>query len=153
MIQEGREKEEMMVLIRPRSGTSHSLTSLSLPGGPWGVDTHRHLKATRSPALTLLLATFNKAAEQRWDWRVDLADVIMQMFVYSLSLTCSHFHSLSLALTDKSFPRAVVKPESQVVLKNEEVVFHCQFTAVPEPTLEWYHENELLVNKSRYVSS
>lgn len=52
---------------------------------------------------------------------------------------------------DKSFPRPVVTPKDQVVLRNEEAVFHCQFTAVPPPTLEWYHENELLVNKTRYV--
>lgn len=64
----------------------------------------------------------------------------MQMFVY-------------LSPTDKSFPRPVVTPEDQVVLKNEEAAFHCQFTAEPAPTLEWYHENELLVNKSRYVGS
>ena len=67
-----------------------------------------------------------------------LADVIMQMFVY---------------LTDKSFPRPVVTPENQVVLKNEEAAFHCQFPAEPAPTLEWYHEHELLANKSRYVES
>lgn len=73
----------------------------------------------------------------RWDLMVYPTDVIM--------------HTLS--LTDKSFPRPVVTPEDQVVLKNEEAVFHCQFTAVPAPTLEWYHENELLVNKSRYVYS
>ncbi|KAM4591024.1 inactive tyrosine-protein kinase 7 isoform 1-T2 [Odontesthes bonariensis] len=52
-------------------------------------------------------------------------------------------------IIDKSFPRAVVSPEDQAVLKNEEAVFHCQFTAEPPPTVEWYHENELLANKSR----
>lgn len=45
----------------------------------------------------------------------------------------------------------MVVPEDQVVAKNEEAMFHCHFTAVPPPTLEWYHENELLANKSRYV--
>lgn len=58
---------------------------------------------------------------------------------------------LSTSVTDKSFPRPVVTPESQVVLKNEEAALHCQFTAEPAPTLEWYHENELLANKTRYV--
>lgn len=44
----------------------------------------------------------------------------------------------------------MVKPEDLVVLKNEEALFHCQFTAEPLPTVEWYHENELVANKSRY---
>lgn len=57
--------------------------------------------------------------------------------------------SLCLFLSDKSFPRPVVTPRDQVVLKNEEAVFHCQFTAVPEPTVEWYYDTELLTNKSR----
>ncbi|MEQ2163494.1 hypothetical protein GOODEAATRI_030680, partial [Goodea atripinnis] len=53
----------------------------------------------------------------------------------------------------KHVPRPVVTPEDQVVLKNGEAMFHCRFTAEPEPTLEWYHENELLANKSRYAAS
>lgn len=57
--------------------------------------------------------------------------------------------NFTLNIIDKSFPRPLVTPEDQVVLKNEEAVFHCQFTAEPAPALEWYHENELLVNKSR----
>ncbi|KAK1904937.1 Inactive tyrosine-protein kinase 7, partial [Dissostichus eleginoides] len=91
---------------------------------------------TACSAAALLLTASNKA----WN-RPALngpADVIMQMFVY-------------LSPTDKSFPRPVVTPEDQVVLKNEEAAFHCQFTAEPAPTLEWYHENELLVNKSRVI--
>ncbi|KAM3863016.1 inactive tyrosine-protein kinase 7 [Diretmus argenteus] len=63
---------------------------------------------------------------------------------------CSN-SNFTLNIIDKSFPRAVVTPEDQVVMKNEEAVFHCQFTAVPAPTLEWYHESELLVNKSRVI--
>uniref|UniRef100_A0A673CF58 Inactive tyrosine-protein kinase 7 n=1 Tax=Sphaeramia orbicularis TaxID=375764 RepID=A0A673CF58_9TELE len=63
---------------------------------------------------------------------------------------CSN-SNFTLNIIDKSFPRTVVSPEDQVVLKNEEAVFHCQFTAVPPPTLEWYHDNELLVNKSRVI--
>lgn len=54
-------------------------------------------------------------------------------------------------IIDKSFPRAVVSPEDQVVLRNEEAAFHCQFSAVPAPTLEWYHGSEPLANKSRVV--
>lgn len=63
---------------------------------------------------------------------------------------CSN-SNFTLNIIDKSFPRPVVTPEDQVVLKNEEAAFHCQFTAEPAPTLEWYHENELLVNKSRVI--
>ncbi|KAG9266422.1 inactive tyrosine-protein kinase 7a [Astyanax mexicanus] len=57
--------------------------------------------------------------------------------------------NFTLNIIDKSYPQPVVKPESLVVLKNEEAHFHCQFTAEPQPTLEWYHENELITNKSR----
>ncbi len=53
---------------------------------------------------------------------------------------------------DKSFPQPVVKPEDLVVLRNEEALFHCQFTAEPQPAVEWYHENELVANKSRYYT-
>ncbi|XP_054885612.1 inactive tyrosine-protein kinase 7 [Poeciliopsis prolifica] len=60
---------------------------------------------------------------------------------------CSSNYTLT--IIDKRVPKPVVTPENQVVLKNEEAMLHCQFTAEPEPTLEWYHENELLVNKSR----
>ncbi|XP_067381849.1 inactive tyrosine-protein kinase 7 isoform X3 [Channa argus] len=63
---------------------------------------------------------------------------------------CSN-SNFTLNIIDKSFPRPVVTPENQVVLKNEEATFHCQFIAVPTPTLEWYHENELVANKSRVV--
>ncbi|KAM9726900.1 inactive tyrosine-protein kinase 7 isoform 2-T2 [Menidia menidia] len=59
--------------------------------------------------------------------------------------------NFTLSIIDKSFPRVVVSPENQTVLKNEEAVFHCQFTAEPAPTVEWYHEGELLANKSRIV--
>lgn len=45
----------------------------------------------------------------------------------------------------------MVSPDDLVVLRNEEAMLHCQFTAVPPPTLEWYHESELLANKSRYI--
>lgn len=63
---------------------------------------------------------------------------------------CSN-SNFTLNIIDKSFPRPVVTPEDQVVLKNEVAMLHCQFTAVPPPTLEWYHEGELLVNKSRVI--
>ncbi|KAL0964177.1 hypothetical protein UPYG_G00320260 [Umbra pygmaea] len=63
---------------------------------------------------------------------------------------CSNAN-FTLNIIDKSLPQPVITPEDQVVLKNEEAVFHCQFTAVPEPTVEWYHNTELLTNKSRVV--
>uniref|UniRef100_A0A8C6TNW9 Inactive tyrosine-protein kinase 7 n=1 Tax=Neogobius melanostomus TaxID=47308 RepID=A0A8C6TNW9_9GOBI len=62
---------------------------------------------------------------------------------------CSN-SNFTLHIIDKSVPRPVVSPVDQVVMKNEEAMFHCQFTAVPPPTLEWYHESELVVNKTRY---
>ncbi|XP_024153696.1 inactive tyrosine-protein kinase 7 [Oryzias melastigma] len=57
--------------------------------------------------------------------------------------------NFTLSIIDESFPRPVVTPEDQVVMKNEEAVFHCQFTAEPPPTLEWFHEDDSLSNKSR----
>lgn len=45
----------------------------------------------------------------------------------------------------------MISPQDVEVLRNEEARFHCQFIAVPAPKLEWYHENELLTNKSRFV--
>ncbi|KAM6956510.1 inactive tyrosine-protein kinase 7 [Aplochiton taeniatus] len=63
---------------------------------------------------------------------------------------CSNAN-FTLNIIDKSFPQPVVAPDDQVVLKNEEAVFHCQFTAIPQPTLEWYHDDELLANKSRVI--
>uniref|UniRef100_A0A2I4BS68 Inactive tyrosine-protein kinase 7 n=1 Tax=Austrofundulus limnaeus TaxID=52670 RepID=A0A2I4BS68_AUSLI len=57
--------------------------------------------------------------------------------------------NITLNIIDKSVPRPVVTPEDQVVLRNGEAALHCRFTAEPEPTVEWYHENELLINKSR----
>ncbi|KAJ8393214.1 hypothetical protein AAFF_G00062860 [Aldrovandia affinis] len=58
-------------------------------------------------------------------------------------------HNFTLNIIDKSFPRPVVSPEDQVVLRNEMAAFHCQFSAEPAPVVEWYHDNELLTNKSR----
>uniref|UniRef100_A0A8C6TSJ2 Inactive tyrosine-protein kinase 7 n=1 Tax=Neogobius melanostomus TaxID=47308 RepID=A0A8C6TSJ2_9GOBI len=63
---------------------------------------------------------------------------------------CSN-SNFTLHIIDKSVPRPVVSPVDQVVMKNEEAMFHCQFTAVPPPTLEWYHESELVVNKTRLI--
>uniref|UniRef100_A0A8C5FJS0 Protein tyrosine kinase 7 (inactive) n=1 Tax=Gadus morhua TaxID=8049 RepID=A0A8C5FJS0_GADMO len=59
--------------------------------------------------------------------------------------------NFTLTIIDKSFPRAVVTPEDQVVMKNEEASFHCQFSAEPPPTLQWFHLGEPLANKSRVI--
>ncbi|XP_031419860.1 inactive tyrosine-protein kinase 7a isoform X2 [Clupea harengus] len=61
---------------------------------------------------------------------------------------CSSLN-FTLNIIDKSYPQPVVSPEDQVVLKNEEAMFHCQFTADPPPTVVWYHEDEPIANKSR----
>lgn len=59
--------------------------------------------------------------------------------------------NFSLSIVDKTVPKPVVVPEDQVVLRNEEAMFHCQFSSEPPPTLTWYHDNELLANKSRVL--
>uniref|UniRef100_A0A3P8XXS2 Inactive tyrosine-protein kinase 7 n=1 Tax=Esox lucius TaxID=8010 RepID=A0A3P8XXS2_ESOLU len=59
--------------------------------------------------------------------------------------------NFTLNIIDKSLPQPVVTPEDQVVLKNEEAIFHCQFTAIPEPSVEWFQDTELLTNKSRFI--
>uniref|UniRef100_A0A672STV1 Inactive tyrosine-protein kinase 7-like n=1 Tax=Sinocyclocheilus grahami TaxID=75366 RepID=A0A672STV1_SINGR len=64
---------------------------------------------------------------------------------------CSN-DNFTLNIIDKSFPQPVVKPDDLVVMRNEEALFHCQFTAEPLPTIEWYHENEPVANKSRYYT-
>uniref|UniRef100_A0A8C1YHT2 Protein tyrosine kinase 7a n=1 Tax=Cyprinus carpio TaxID=7962 RepID=A0A8C1YHT2_CYPCA len=64
---------------------------------------------------------------------------------------CSN-DNFTLNIIDKSFPQPLVKPEDLIVIKNEEALFHCQFTAEPQPTVEWYYETELVANKSRYYT-
>ncbi|XP_073729712.1 inactive tyrosine-protein kinase 7 [Misgurnus anguillicaudatus] len=63
---------------------------------------------------------------------------------------CSN-HNITLNIIDKTLPRVVVAPEDQVVLKNEDAVFHCQFKAKPALVIEWIHNSEPVVNKSRIV--
>ncbi|KAM3865337.1 inactive tyrosine-protein kinase 7-like [Diretmus argenteus] len=52
---------------------------------------------------------------------------------------------------DEGSPRPAVVPESLVVLRNQPALLLCSFTATPPPTVHWYHEDELLANKSRVV--
>ncbi|KAL4612862.1 inactive tyrosine-protein kinase 7-like [Arapaima gigas] len=63
---------------------------------------------------------------------------------------CSH-NNFTLSIVDKSFPRPLIIPEDQVVMRNEEAIFHCRFAAEPTPVVKWYHESELLTNKSRVL--
>ncbi|KAK2896200.1 hypothetical protein Q8A67_010688 [Cirrhinus molitorella] len=63
---------------------------------------------------------------------------------------CSN-RDITLNIRDKSVPRVLVAPVDQVVLRNEEAVFHCQFRAKPPPLIEWFHDAEPIVNKSRVV--
>uniref|UniRef100_A0A671NQ10 Inactive tyrosine-protein kinase 7-like n=1 Tax=Sinocyclocheilus anshuiensis TaxID=1608454 RepID=A0A671NQ10_9TELE len=62
---------------------------------------------------------------------------------------CSN-HNITLNIFDKSVPRVLVAPVDQVVLRNEEAVFHCQFRAKPPPLIEWFHDAEPVLNKSRF---
>lgn len=62
---------------------------------------------------------------------------------------CSN--NITLNIIDKTLPRVVIAPVDQVVLRNEEAVFHCQFRAKPPPVIEWIHDSEPVVNKSRVV--
>ncbi|KAJ8002291.1 hypothetical protein DPEC_G00178360 [Dallia pectoralis] len=63
---------------------------------------------------------------------------------------CSNLN-FTLNIIDKSHPRPLVVPEDLVVMRNEEALLHCLFTAEPRPTQEWYHQEELISNKTRTV--
>ncbi|KAI4885305.1 hypothetical protein NFI96_012264 [Prochilodus magdalenae] len=63
---------------------------------------------------------------------------------------CSN-SNFTLSIIDKTIPRLVLAPEDQVVIRNEEAVFHCQYSAKPPPVIEWLHEGEPVVNKTRVV--
>uniref|UniRef100_A0A8D0FZR7 Inactive tyrosine-protein kinase 7 n=1 Tax=Sphenodon punctatus TaxID=8508 RepID=A0A8D0FZR7_SPHPU len=67
----------------------------------------------------------------------------------AVGLVCSS-NNFTLAIIDESFPRPVVVPQDQIVNKNEEAVFHCQFTAVPPSSQEWLSEdNAPITNRTR----
>ncbi|XP_028845977.1 inactive tyrosine-protein kinase 7 isoform X1 [Denticeps clupeoides] len=67
-----------------------------------------------------------------------------------LGQVCSN-KNFTLDIVDKSFPVPVVVPEDQVVFRNQEAVFHCQFTAEPPPMVQWFHESEPVFNKTRLI--
>lgn len=51
---------------------------------------------------------------------------------------------------DESFARVVLAPQDVVVARNEEAMFHCQFSAQPPPSLQWVFEDETAItNRSR----
>ncbi|XP_074845376.1 inactive tyrosine-protein kinase 7 isoform X2 [Carettochelys insculpta] len=67
----------------------------------------------------------------------------------SVGSVCSS-DNFTLSIIDESFPRPVVVPQDLIVNKNDEAMFHCQFTAVPPPTQEWVSEDgSPITNRTR----
>ncbi|KYO22249.1 inactive tyrosine-protein kinase 7 [Alligator mississippiensis] len=67
----------------------------------------------------------------------------------AVGFVCSR-NNFTLSIIDESFPRPVIVPQNQIVSKNEEAMFHCQFTAVPPPAQEWiFEDNSPITNRSR----
>uniref|UniRef100_A0A673T593 Protein tyrosine kinase 7 (inactive) n=1 Tax=Suricata suricatta TaxID=37032 RepID=A0A673T593_SURSU len=63
--------------------------------------------------------------------------------------TCSS-QNFTLSIADESFARVVLAPQDVVVARNEEAMFHCQFSAQPPPSLQWVFEDETpITNRSR----
>uniref|UniRef100_A0A5F8GEA3 Protein tyrosine kinase 7 (inactive) n=1 Tax=Monodelphis domestica TaxID=13616 RepID=A0A5F8GEA3_MONDO len=54
--------------------------------------------------------------------------------------------NITLSIADESFARPLVVPQDQVVGRNEDAMFHCQFTAQPPPTLQWFFEGDSPIN-------
>uniref|UniRef100_A0A2K5DN07 Protein tyrosine kinase 7 (inactive) n=1 Tax=Aotus nancymaae TaxID=37293 RepID=A0A2K5DN07_AOTNA len=58
--------------------------------------------------------------------------------------------NFTLSIADESFARVVLAPQDVVVARNEEAMFHCQFSAQPLPSLQWVFEDETpITNRSR----
>uniref|UniRef100_A0A8C9CDU7 Protein tyrosine kinase 7 (inactive) n=1 Tax=Phocoena sinus TaxID=42100 RepID=A0A8C9CDU7_PHOSS len=58
--------------------------------------------------------------------------------------------NFTLSIADESFARVVLAPQDVVVARNEEAMFHCQFSAHPPPSLQWVFEDETpITNRSR----
>ncbi|XP_069345146.1 inactive tyrosine-protein kinase 7 isoform X3 [Eulemur rufifrons] len=58
--------------------------------------------------------------------------------------------NFTLSIADESFARVVLAPQDMVVARNEEAMFHCQFSAQPPPSLQWVFEDETpITNRSR----
>lgn len=61
---------------------------------------------------------------------------------------CSH--TCASPTPDESFARVVLAPQDLVVARNEEAMFHCQFSAQPPPSLQWVFEDDTpITNRSR----
>lgn len=66
------------------------------------------------------------------------------------SLPCLLTSSTLPLATDESFARVLLAPQDVVVARNEEAMFHCQFSAQPPPSLQWVFEDETpITNRSR----
>ncbi|XP_068922061.1 inactive tyrosine-protein kinase 7 [Petaurus breviceps papuanus] len=62
---------------------------------------------------------------------------------------CSN-QNITLSIADESFARPLIVPQDQVVGRSEDAMFHCQFTAQPPPTLQWFFEGDSpITNRSR----
>uniref|UniRef100_A0A8D0XMA2 Protein tyrosine kinase 7 (inactive) n=1 Tax=Sus scrofa TaxID=9823 RepID=A0A8D0XMA2_PIG len=58
--------------------------------------------------------------------------------------------NFTLNIADESFARVMLAPQDVVVARNEEAMFHCQFSAQPPPSLQWVFEDETpITNRSR----
>uniref|UniRef100_G1SIJ0 Protein tyrosine kinase 7 (inactive) n=1 Tax=Oryctolagus cuniculus TaxID=9986 RepID=G1SIJ0_RABIT len=58
--------------------------------------------------------------------------------------------NFTLNIADESFARVVLAPQDLVVARNEEAMFHCQFSAQPAPSLQWVFEDDTPIsNRSR----
>uniref|UniRef100_A0A2K6CV68 Protein tyrosine kinase 7 (inactive) n=1 Tax=Macaca nemestrina TaxID=9545 RepID=A0A2K6CV68_MACNE len=58
--------------------------------------------------------------------------------------------NFTLSIADESFARVVLAPQDVIVARNEEAMFHCQFSAQPPPNLQWLFEDETpITNRSR----
>ncbi|XP_029448671.1 inactive tyrosine-protein kinase 7 isoform X2 [Rhinatrema bivittatum] len=68
----------------------------------------------------------------------------------AMGLVCSNAN-FTLNIIDETFPRPVLIPGNQIVNKNEEAIFHCQFTAMPPPVQKWYFESSSISNNSRFT--
>uniref|UniRef100_A0A7M4EQM9 Inactive tyrosine-protein kinase 7 n=1 Tax=Crocodylus porosus TaxID=8502 RepID=A0A7M4EQM9_CROPO len=83
------------------------------------------------------------------DWQQDAGDF---QCVARNALTGEEARTVNASFNIKyeSFPRPVIVPQNQIVSKNEEAMFHCQFTAVPPPAQEWiFEDNSPITNRSR----
>lgn len=62
----------------------------------------------------------------------------------------AYSHACASASQDESFARVVLAPQDVIVARNEEAMFHCQFSAQPPPSLQWVFEDETpITNRSR----